>query len=411
MTQRTFPRRPLRFMVAAGVVLGASLDVLSHGGIGIPQLSIQHPGVGVILDVGDAGALVRWEDSDPDDNANLALALSPNLQDGVGAIPIIAGLPEDCDPQDGGPVFTGVVDGGDPAALSRAQCGPVTSDCTALNDCYRLGGAGLPTGVYWVFGALDDDRGDGIPPDVVYAQSAGVVRVTNPGDNVPPVVLLLEPDGVGDVVDTCFHVRWVMDDPDDNATLELWLQRVDGVMEQLPQSPVARDDGVTGMDVDLSAVPDLTQWRVFARVDDGHRAPLQVQSPGLITRYVGRGQDGGCTARPPVDDGGPGVDAAAEPDAAMQDAGGGDGDAAPPADAAVTSGDAAVAPDSAVPDAAGLEDGGAGGGGDAGQPDPPVRCGGNHVARPGGPCGALTAAQLMVMVRARRRAWRSMKLG
>ena len=91
----------------------AAAAAYSHGGVGVPVVSLTRPALGEIMDAVDDGAAIRWIDSDPDDNANLTLLFTADINNPAGSQTIADHLGEDCDPDgDGGVRFTGVIDAG-----------------------------------------------------------------------------------------------------------------------------------------------------------------------------------------------------------------------------------------------------------------------------------------------------------
>jgi hypothetical protein len=384
-------------VAAAGVAgLGAGQDVLGHGGEGAPVMVISSPAAGEIVDAVNGVAALRWMDIDPDDNANIAWNYAPDVSALENMLSIVTGLKEDCDPSDAGSVFTGLWDGG-PGGGEPPTCMPA-SQCSEEQDCYAWDVGEVPEGNYFVVGVIDDHWPDGGGGNVRFALSAGIVRVSLPDANVPPAIVLTEPNGVADLVDTCFRARWNDDDPDDDARISLFLKRRFGEGEEMPVvSNLSEDDMADGYDVDMTAVENLVSYEIVAEIDDGHHPPWRVASPGSVTRYSDRPLDGGCLPR--VVDGGTGdasgvdggVGDASGVDAAAGDAAGGDNTDA--ATVTVDSGplsDSGHADDSGVPTVT-----------DGGVTPAPQRCGCVSASSSWSSFNALLA--LWVCVRRKRR--------
>ncbi|MEW5854811.1 MAG: hypothetical protein AB2A00_38905, partial [Myxococcota bacterium] len=288
--------------VALALVLGTlgGAGAWAHGGAGVPFLNIDRPGPAQIMDA-EGVAELRWIDADPDDDANIAFSFSSDPDVPAQAQALVAGLPEDCDPSDAGPVYTGAADaGGDLTELycrSYADAGA----CNPDNDCYAWDVSAVAEGNYFILGVVDDHYPDGGGGNVRFARSRGVVRVRKPGQNVPPAMLVTEPDGVGDLVDTCFRARWVDDDPDDDAIIDLYLKKSFSQQEPvLVAQGLSEDDVENGFDVDISAGEDLADYEVIAEIRDSTHAPWRTRSLGRVTVYRAGAQDGGCVGTPVV---------------------------------------------------------------------------------------------------------------
>ncbi|MBI5493880.1 MAG: hypothetical protein HY904_02570 [Deltaproteobacteria bacterium] len=344
----------VRGILVAPVLVVWAGTAHAHGGVGSPLMGPVGPGPGVIQDAPDGHVDIHWTDLDPDDNASLALMYTPDPLDPSGPRPITAGLKEDCDPSDAGSVFSGVLDASVDASrppqeeLDQLYCRNTTGACTYEHDCYRWDTSSLPQGNYWVLGVLDDHWADGGGGAVSFRLSKGLVRVVPPGHNVQPALLFLEPDGVGDLTDTCYHVRWKDSDPDDNARIRLFLAPAfgEGTPPVLVADGLTEDDLEDGLDLSLRGAPNRVDLVLIAELDDGVNPPWRVRSDGYVTRYVrllGDGghaaHDGGCTGTarewpdgsvwPVPDSGADGgaLDGGARDAAVANDAGGGPQDA------------------------------------------------------------------------------------
>lgn len=319
-----------QWFVAAVVGLGVAGagPARAHGGVGLPVLTGLSPNHGVIMDA-DTSAEIRWDDQDPDDNANLRLLYTPNLNDPEGTQEIIyLPLVEDCDHSDAGAVFVGALDAGGADAtfppldqLNATYCSvPEDAGCVPQEDCYAWDTSAVAPGNYFVLGTLDDHWPDGGGGSMSFRVSRGLVRVSHAGGNTPPAMLVVEPDGVADQVESCFRVQWVANDPDDNARISLWVRRATGSEPPiLVAQDLSEDDMANGFDLDLSGAVRLVDYQIIAEISDGVNPAWRVNSPGYITKYVRLlsdggtvSNDGGCVGTPPA-----WPDGSAWPDGAM----------------------------------------------------------------------------------------------
>jgi hypothetical protein len=303
-------RKVLLALVAVSVGAGW---VLAHGGVGSPVLGPLQPGTGEIRDAVNGQVNLQWEDFDPDENASLRLMYTQDLSNPEATVDIVAGLPEDCDPSDGGPLFTGVLDGGpdastpDQGTLDQMFCRNTVGGCTHESDCYAWDVTAMPPGNYFILGALDDIDYDSGVGAVSFRVSRGLVRIATPDANVHPALLIQEPDGVGDLVNTCYRVRWSDSDPDDDARVSMWIEPAfGGGARILVSDNISEDDLANGYDVDMSGAELSRDYAIIMEIDDGHNPPWLVRSDGFITRYVRRvdggvvSQDGGCVGTAPA---------------------------------------------------------------------------------------------------------------
>ncbi len=303
----------MRKVLGVGLALSAAAGwVLAHGGIGSPVLGPLEPGTGEIRDAVNGRVNLGWEDFDPDENARLRLMYTQDLSNPEVTVDIVANLAEDCDPSDGGPVFTGALDGGpdastpDQATLDQMFCRNTAGGCTYESDCYTWDVSAMTPGNYFILGALDDIDPDSGQGAVSFRVSRGLVRIAAPDANVHPALLILEPDGVGDLVNTCFRVQWADSDPDDDARVRLWIEPAfGGGARILVADNISEDDLANGYDVDMSGAELSRDYAIVMEIDDGHNTPWIVRSDGFITRYVRRvdggvvSQDGGCLGPAP----------------------------------------------------------------------------------------------------------------
>ncbi|MBN1831791.1 MAG: hypothetical protein JW896_06725, partial [Deltaproteobacteria bacterium] len=105
-------------------------------------------------------------------------------------------------------------------------------------------------------------------------------------EEFPPTVTIVEPDGVDDIADTSYIIKWTDDDPDDNATISLFYDNdntgedgtliVEGLSED-PDGP-GNDEYVW----DTSTIADGAYY-VYAVIDDDQNDPVVDYSEGVVT--------------------------------------------------------------------------------------------------------------------------------
>jgi len=206
-----------------------------------PTISLLTPPSGVTN--ADLNYSIAWVDDDPDDNADIHLYYDVDDQPGGESLIVDLLLMED---QDG------------------------------LGDQYLWDTTSVPTGLYFVKAVISDR----ITP-AFSAYSPGRVSIAH-----PPSIMLLEPDGVGDVADTTFNIRWVDSDVDSNASITL---RYDtdcsfGGEVLIGLVPWGEDpDGIWDAYAwNLDVIPE-GQYFVKATIDDLVNTPVYSCSPGPLT--------------------------------------------------------------------------------------------------------------------------------
>lgn len=107
-----------------------------------------------------------------------------------------------------------------------------------------------------------------------------------PPEACAPTFGFLEPDGVLDVADRSFTIRWHDADPDQNAVISLYYDTdsagADGqpIAQDLSEDP----DGIPGNQFywDTGGVPE-GKYFIYAVIDDGRKPALTVYSPHTVT--------------------------------------------------------------------------------------------------------------------------------
>ena len=206
-----------------------------------PMISLITPPSGITS--ADLNYTIAWTDDDPDDNADIYLYYDIDDQPG-GESPI--------------------------ASLFLAE------DQDGLGDQYLWDTTSVSAGLYFVKAVISDR----ITPNYV-AYSPGRVSIVH-----PPSITVLEPDGIVDVADSTYRIRWVDSDADDNAsiTLRYDLDCAFGGEVLIGLVPWGEDpDGIwDSYSWNLDAIPE-GQYFVKATIDDGVNTPVYSCSPGPLT--------------------------------------------------------------------------------------------------------------------------------
>ncbi|MCP3911634.1 MAG: hypothetical protein GY713_11840 [Actinomycetia bacterium] len=206
-----------------------------------PSITVLEPdGLG---DLADDRFTIMWTDADPNDDAVIDLYYDTDSSGEDGTV-IASGLAEDPDGAGTG------------------------------NDDFEWDTSALPGGDYFVYAVIDDGFH---PPVVDYGD--GPVTV-----NRPPVIAVLEPDGVYDSADDDFLIVWEDADGEDDASIDLYYD-VDG----------GGEDGtfITTLGEDPDGAGDRHLWDtrlvtdgsyfVYAAIDDGVNPPVVDYSAGPLT--------------------------------------------------------------------------------------------------------------------------------
>jgi hypothetical protein len=104
--------------------------------------------------------------------------------------------------------------------------------------------------------------------------------------NTPPSITVIQPDGVDDIADSGFIIRWSDADPDNNAAISLYYDTdgsgADGI---LIVSGLSEDPDGEGDDEyvwHIAGIPE-GQYYVYAVIDDGVNNPVVTYSSGAVT--------------------------------------------------------------------------------------------------------------------------------
>jgi Big-like domain-containing protein/FG-GAP repeat protein/K319-like protein len=156
-----------------------------------------------------------------------------------------------------------------PSGSSAALSDPAATNPTFTADV---------AGTYELQLVVNDGTVDSPPDAVTITATVTVVY--------PPTISIIEPDGVGDVADTGFTIRWNDADPDNNASISLYYDTnssgADGtlIVSGLSEDPdSASDDSHVWNTVGL---PDSSYY-IYAVIDDGVHDPVVSYSSGAVT--------------------------------------------------------------------------------------------------------------------------------
>lgn len=103
--------------------------------------------------------------------------------------------------------------------------------------------------------------------------------------NQPPSIQVLEPDGTGDTIDNRLTIRWIDQDPDDNASISLFYDTdASGADGTLIVSGLREDPDEPSGDFytwDASQLPGGAYY-IYAVIDDGFNDPVVVYGSGAM---------------------------------------------------------------------------------------------------------------------------------
>lgn len=156
-----------------------------------------------------------------------------------------------------------------PSGSSAALSDPAAANPTFTADV---------AGTYELQLVVNDGMVDSPPDAVTITATVTVVY--------PPTISIIEPDGVGDVANTAFTVRWNDADPDTNASISLYYDTnssgADGtlIVSGLSEEPdSAADDSYVW---NTGGLPDSSYY-IYAVIDDGVHDPVVSYSSGTVT--------------------------------------------------------------------------------------------------------------------------------
>ncbi len=295
--------------------------IAAHVG-GVPtQARFETPaGVGM---VGDQGFEVVWTDGDIDPTGLFDFYFQPSN------VPPLAPLTS--------PAFVGMPIAGAQDVMIMDVANRFTWDTS-----------GVPSGSYFLYEITED------PPLMpLYGISSGPVTVRHPGDPLWPAVVVIQPDGIGDITGTAFAIQWLASGEGPlTANVEWAKTDGDGTLVPLATDHPMLDNGdgtASGCLLwDLSSTPQGYYYLRIEVSDQGGRTHAAYSPATVVVYRDPSGPDAGpapmCAELPP-DAGTTGGDDVGGPKTCACRAGGGadDGTAAAGAIAALLLGASVLA--------------------------------------------------------------------
>ncbi|MBI5414589.1 S8 family serine peptidase, partial [Candidatus Peregrinibacteria bacterium] len=131
---------------------------------------------------------------------------------------------------------------------------------------------------YWRIRALNN-KGEIL--DWIFANNGEVAFSVA---NISPTLTILEPDGVNDISDKNYTIRWTDEDADNNANIFLYYDTNNSGNDGMPINLTAlhEDDEIDSYLWDTSGVPE-GQYYVYGIINDGVNPPVISYSTGAVT--------------------------------------------------------------------------------------------------------------------------------
>jgi hypothetical protein len=104
------------------------------------------------------------------------------------------------------------------------------------------------------------------------------------GPNLAPAISIIEPDGIADLTDTFYTIKWIDDDPDDNATINLYycVELSDNPIP-IPGASDLREDDVNDTFIWDTINVNSGTYFIKAKIDDGVNPEVWAFSSGKVT--------------------------------------------------------------------------------------------------------------------------------
>jgi hypothetical protein len=198
----------------------------------------------------DLQFIINWMDYDPDNNAVISLYYdnNTNLSDGLLG-QIAAGISEDDDDNLGQ---------------------------------YVWDTANIENGSYYIYAIIDDDVN---PPYATYSSGKLIVK------NHAPSITLIEPDGIGDVADIKYTIKWDDYDYEDDANVSIYYDINTTIDDELG---IDGKEGIIATNISEDNEEDLYDWNtsypylrgnsyyIYAIIDDGVNPNVTAYSAGTL---------------------------------------------------------------------------------------------------------------------------------
>lgn len=97
-----------------------------------------------------------------------------------------------------------------------------------------------------------------------------------------PFIRIESPDGIGDVAQRNFEIRWLADDPDSNAIIDLYYDSDDRGQDGTPIVRNLPEEGSSGRHLWRTHLVPEGQYYIYAVIDDGEHDPVVSYSRGPV---------------------------------------------------------------------------------------------------------------------------------
>ncbi len=190
--------------------------------------------------------LIRWRDSDPDDDASISLYYDSDSQ-GFDGFLIEKGISED----------------------EEGSFGH-----------YEWNTEDIPEGEYFIYAKINDGNND---PVKRYSDYPVIINHTP--KNTPPTIEITHPDGSNDSAHTEYLITWKDSDPDEDAEISLYYDDDSAGYDGILIKGGISEDGhgnTGGYFWNTTLVPEGRYW-VYARIEDASSEVMYDYSPGPLS--------------------------------------------------------------------------------------------------------------------------------
>ncbi len=213
-----------------------------------PTIKILEPD-GIQDDDIDKAFVIKWDDTDPDDNAVIKLYYSPLKEYFSGQF--VEGawdIPEDNE-----------------------------------DDYFIWVTSEIPNGDYYIYALITDNRND-----IGKSMSKGPITIKHPEgpeptENEDPFIEIVEPDGLNDIANVSYRITWVDYDPDDDAFISIYYDlNSSGLKGQLIQNLLSENGEMDEFMWNTLYLPE-GDYYIYAIINDGKNPEFSDYSRGPIT--------------------------------------------------------------------------------------------------------------------------------